>query len=157
MRGLFAMLAFVPCVCIAGDADEGKWWLVATAVSKHVNVNDALVEEEFNERNPGIGVEYHHSQDVILMAGEYRNSVYRTTWYAVAGYTPIRLGFVSIGAAAGLINGYPAYNDGKPAPAAVGLVRAEGDRIGANLILIPPIKAKFYTPLTIGLQLKYRF
>lgn len=157
MKRLFVMLALAPCFCLADDASDGKWWLVATLASKHVNVNDALVEEEFNERNPGIGVEYHHSRDVILMAGEYKNSVSRTSWYAVAGYTPIHIGFVSIGAAGGLISGYPAYNDGNPAPAAVGLVRAEGERIGANLILIPPIKAKFYTPLTIGLQAKYRF
>lgn len=157
MKRLFVMLALVPCLCTAGDADDGKWWVAATVASKHINTNKNLAQEEFNERNPGIGVEYHHSQDVILMAGEYRNSVYRTTWYAVAGYTPIRIGFVSIGAAAGLITGYPAYNDGKAAPAAVGLVRMEGERIGANVILIPPIKAKFYTPLTLGLQLKYRF
>lgn len=157
MKRIFALLALTPCLCVSAELDEGKWWVSATVASKHVNVNDALVEEEFNERNPGIGIEYHYRQDVILLAGEYKNSVSRTSWYAVAGYTPIRVGFVSIGAAGGFISGYPAYNDAKPAPAAVGLVRMEGERIGANLIFIPPIKAKFYTPLTVGLQVKYRF
>jgi hypothetical protein len=151
MKKLLAIMALIPCVCMAAEP-QGKWWVSATVASKHINTND-----KFNERNPGIGIEYHHSEDIVLVAGEYRNSVWRDSFYAMAAYTPLHIGFASIGVAGGIITGYPAYHNGNPAPAAFGLVRLEGERFGGNLIVIPPIQAKDYTPLTIGLQLKYRF
>jgi hypothetical protein len=76
--------------------------------------------------------------------------------YALYQYTPLSLGrFVRVGGMLGLVTGYPGYNDGNAAPAGGFVLKAEGRRLGANLVLLPRIPDS--TPWTLGLQVKVRF
>lgn len=148
-KALCLVLCALPTMAVASDL-----WGVASVTSYHVNP-----VKKFNQNNPGIGLEYHASQDVLYTAGIYRNSNYQDSIYATVGWTPLHLGPLSFGAAAGLINGYHNYNNGGIAPVAFGLVRLEGtgdlSRLGVNLSVLPPIPSK-HTPLTFGLQIKYK-
>lgn len=70
----------------------------------------AKKEYDFNENNWGGGLEY--TNDVIgVMAGYYRNSIWRPSWYVLARYTPVQLDItskdrVNVGIVAGALSGY---------------------------------------------------
>lgn len=142
------ILVAVALISSSACAFAGDIWAVANVRSYHVS------EQQFNQHNPGLGLEYHLDDSVVLMAGKYRNSVYRNSAYALAGWTPLHVSNIYAGLAAGAVNGYPALNSGKVAPVIVGLVRIEAEHVGANLIVIPKYKE---SPLTFGLQLKFKF
>ena len=55
----------------------------------------------------------------------------------------------------GLVGGDPGYNDGNAGVGGGFVLKAEGGRFGATLVLLPRIPDS--TPLTLGLQLKVRF
>lgn len=55
----------------------------------------------------------------------------------------------------GAVTGYPGYNDGGIAPAGGLIAKAEGDRVGVNVIYLPRIAD--ITPHTLALQFKLRF
>lgn len=140
-----AVLALLPACALAQN-----WWGSVNLTSLHGHTKKPM-----NQRNFGLGIEYHRSDELIFLAGAYHNSHRRTSVYALAGWTPLRWGHARFGFTGGLVNGYPNHNDGKVIPVATGLVRIEGERWGANIILIPP--ALKNTPLTLGFQVKYRF
>lgn len=137
----FALLA--PIAAQAGDV-----WLNINAVSHHFNT-----EHKFNQNNVGVGVEYQHG-DYLAMAGRYNNSMGYPSRYALAGWLPLQYGPVRLGALAGALDGYPAINGGKVGPAAALLAQIAGDRVGVNLMLLPPFKG---APLTAGLQFRIKF
>lgn len=132
------------------DCLAGETWLDLNLTSIHTKH-----EQHLNQENYGAGVEYHQSADVLYMAGAYRNSYDKNSVYALAGWTPIEFNKVKIGAVAGAITGYDACNNGGIAPIAAGLIRIEGNRIGVNIVLIPP--ASRHDPAAIGLQVKYKY
>ncbi|PQV53314.1 hypothetical protein [Paraburkholderia sp. BL21I4N1] len=78
----------------------------------------AKKENDFNENNWGGGLEY--TNDVVgVMAGYYRNSIWRPSWYLLARYTPVQLDItskdrVNVGIVAGGLSGYTktAYTQG---------------------------------------------
>jgi len=134
-------------------AGAAETWGSLTLTSYHVNPS-----QKFNQRNYGAGLEIHpDSTEYVGMFGAYRNSVERTSAYALAGWTPITFGIVKIGITGGLITGYPGLNNGHVAPAAGGLIRIEGKTVGANIMIIPPGIKEDKSPLTFGLQIKYKF
>lgn len=137
------------CFGMVMSAQAGELWSVATVMSKHLGT-----ETKFNEWNPGLGFEYHVNESVVIAAGRYKNSMDRKSSYLIGGWTPLHLGLVKAGVAVGAVNGYPMLNDGKMAPVAMGLVRVEGEKLGANVLVMPAFKG---SPLTVGLQLKWRF
>jgi hypothetical protein len=135
-----------------------QWWGNLNVGSQHFgDTSDYLASgESFREFNPGLGVEVQWQPAHALAAGYFLNSLDEDSFYAVYHFTPIPLGrFVRVGAFGGVVTGYPGYNDGGPAPAGGLIGKIEGERFGANLILLPPLKN--VTPSTLGLQLKYRF
>ena len=161
MKKLLFALMLVPYAAIADDVPdvapaglidvaelEREVWGAVNLTSYHFS------EQQFNQNNIGAGVEYHFDSDLLVLGGKYKNSVGGKSTYALAGWTPLHYGAFHAGLAVGAVNGYPALNNGKLAPVAVGLIRAEGERFGANLIVIPAAKG---SPLTIGLQLKMKF
>lgn len=110
---------------------------------------DAVREKNFNENNPGIGYE---SDDGIhrVMLGGYKNSERRNSLYALAGYTPFRLGDLQAGIVGGGVTGY--RRDITPV---LGLLMSKklGD-LGVNLVLSPNVpKQNVYG--FAGLQLRY--
>jgi hypothetical protein len=147
-RPHIAILAFATLISTAASAAD--IWGSVNLASIH-----AATDQHYNQRNWGAGIELHTSPSTLAMAGAYRNSVNRESAYALAGWTPLDLAGAKIGAVAGLVTGYPAINNGHIAPAIAGLIRIEGERIGLNLILIPPLPQK--SPLTLGLQAKFKF
>jgi hypothetical protein len=145
MKKVLAGLLLMPAL-----ASAGEMWGSATVSSIHLSSNHNL-----NEQNFGLGIEYHSSETTLYMLGAYRNSHRRTSAYALAGWTPVKLGWVKLGLLAGVANGYPKLNDGGITPVVAGLIPIEGERFGMNLILIPRALKK--SPYTIGIQLKYKF
>jgi hypothetical protein len=66
----FLLLAFVPVVSSAGEL-----WGVVTTTSYHFDRSANL-----NENNIGLGIEYSLSDNNRLIAGEFSNSYYRTSF-----------------------------------------------------------------------------
>lgn len=135
-----------------------QWWGVASIGSYHFESADEYLGpgQSFNESNLGAGLEVQWRKRHGVAAGVFRNSVDETSRYVLYQYTPLDLGrFVRVGGALGVVDGYPGYSDGDFAPGGGFLLKAEGERLGANLILLPRIPDS--TPWTLGLQVKVRF
>lgn len=155
---LACLLGFALAAPVAQAQEAAEWWGVASIGSHHFeDAGEYLGEgESFNESNPGLGVEVQWKQRHGFAAGYFRNSVDEDSLYALYQYTPLELGrFVRVGGMLGLVSGYPGYNDGNAAPGGGFVLKAEGARFGANLVLLPRIPDS--TPWTLGLQAKIRF
>lgn len=139
----------VPLILSAQLAAAGEWWGSINLASKHIGE-----EKPLNERNPGIGIEYAQSREITYMAGVYRNSHDRTSVYGFAAYTPVQLGAFSLGVAGGAASGYPSGHGTRILPVAAGLVRWRGERVGANLLIIPKSKN---AQVTFGAQVVFKF
>lgn len=134
-----------------------QWWGVASVGSHHFEDADEYLGpgESFNESNLGAGVEVQWQPRHGVAAGFFRNSVDEDSRYVLYQYTPLPLGrFVRVGGMLGVVDGYPGYNDGNFALGGGFVLKAEGQRVGANLVLLPRIPRS--TPWTLGLQVKLR-
>ncbi|MDR7305818.1 hypothetical protein [Rhodoferax saidenbachensis] len=133
----------------AGPPDAGALWVNLGGFSSHVNR-----DKDYNENNVGMGVEYRLQPDVALMAGAFNNSIRQTTTYAAVSWQPLSLGGWKLGAALGVMNGYPGIAHGGAFLAALPMASYEGTRFGMNLGLIPSINNKVDGAFVI--QLKFR-
>ena len=113
----------------------GELWLNVGGFSRHFNR-----QANHNENNLGLGLEYRTNEELSFMAGSYHNSVRKSTTYAAVNWQPLSMGSFKLGAAVGLMNGYPAMNRGGTFFAALPMVTYEGRRFGVNLGLIPSMK-----------------
>lgn len=113
----------------------GELWLNVGGFSRHFDR-----QAGHNENNIGLGLEYRTSDELSFMAGSYRNSVRKNTTYAAVNWQPLSMGSFKLGAAVGLMNGYPAMNRGGTFFAALPMATYEGRRFGVNLGLIPSMK-----------------
>jgi hypothetical protein len=120
-------------------------------------------QRNFDDFNPGVGVECGFSDVWEGAAGYFRNSLDRPSFYAGALYWPqvARWRALRLGAIGGIISGYNYGSIGlgatnRTGPILAPAAMAEFGRFGANLFLIPPIPAD-HLPFTLGLQLKLRF
>ncbi len=113
----------------------GELWLNVGGFSRHFDR-----QAGHNENNVGLGLEYRTSDEFSFMAGSYRNSVRKNTTYAAVNWQPLSMGSFKLGAAVGLMNGYPAMNRGGTFFAALPMATYEGRRFGVNLGLIPSMK-----------------
>jgi hypothetical protein len=110
-------------------------WLNVGGFSRHFDRNRG-----YNEHNLGLGIEYRTSPELSYMIGSYHNSVRKNTTYAAVNWQPWAVGPFKVGAAIGLMNGYPAVNRGGNFFAALPMASYEGKRFGVNLGLIPSMK-----------------
>jgi hypothetical protein len=117
---------------------------------------------DFDDFNPGAGLECGVAARWAAALGYYRNSLNRPSFYGGAIYTPgiVDWGAVKLGLLGGIISGYNygRYGFGtrhETGPVLAPAVITTLGRFGANFILIPPIPAD-NLPFTIGLQLKWR-
>lgn len=129
-------------------ASEG-WTLQLHGLSWHAAPRAGFdnSNRDWNERNEGLGVRNTFSDTWSVQFGAYRNSIDRTTIYAVANYTPVQVGGVRIGGFAGIGSGYrqqPVFLGG-------GLVELGP----VSVRIIPPVKG--VTPLTFGLEVGVPF
>lgn len=123
---------------LAGCAGQ---WLVVNAASYHKDR-----DKGYNERNAGVGVEQPIGADARLIAGTYRNSHRRQSWYAGVQWTPLQLGGLHLGGAAGAVTG---YEPGKPSPLLTPVIAYETRTWGVNLLP--------FDGAVVGLQFKLRF
>jgi hypothetical protein len=63
--------------------------------------------EERNPLNLGLGAEWRLTEETALIAGTYVNSVRKQSTYGGVSWQPLTLGVTQLGAAVGLIRGYP--------------------------------------------------
>jgi len=117
---------------------------------------------EFDEFNPGIGLECARTPHWAAAFGYYRNSLDRPSFYGGAIYTPgiVDWGAVKLGLMGGIISGYNygRYGIGtnhETGPVLAPTVITTLGRFAANFILIPPIPSD-HLPFTVGLQVKWR-
>jgi hypothetical protein len=149
------------CLLASGTAyaqQSPQWWGVGSVGSYHFEDADEYLGpgESFNESNLGAGIEVQWQPRHGVAAGFFHNSVDEDSRYLLYQYTPLSLGrFVRVGGMLGVVDGYPGYNNGDFAPGGGFLLKAEGQRVGANVILLPRIPDS--TPWTLGLQVKLRF
>jgi len=144
MKYFLSLLAFIPVIACA------EIWGSTTLGSYHTKR-----EQNLREQNLGFGLEYHERRDVMYMAGSYINSHDKRSVYAFTAWTPVDYGLVRLGVMAGFVNGYPKLNSGNITPALVGLARIEFEKLGVNLMLIPPRLKE--SPFTLGVQVKFGF
>lgn len=149
---ILAALVIALCWHDSRAADGSPWWVNVGGVSWHA-------EGGHNGVNPGLGIEYRASDEWALGAGLYRNSSRRTSRYAGAIWTPLRLATPAaplyLGAQAGVVDGYP-YRHGAPIPAAALVADLRGSRAALLLAYVPGVeRAKSCD--TVALQIRIRF
>lgn len=166
-RGAAHLAAFAAAAMLMGHAQRASartpcadgWWADVMLGSYHIHPY-----RQFDEFNPGAGIECSITPQWAAAAGYFRNSLDRPSFYGGALYTPqfAHWGWFRLGAMGGIISGYNygRFGLGGPnnrtgpvlAPAAI----TQFGRFGVNFILIPPIPQD-RLPFTVGFQAKYRF
>lgn len=136
--------AAIVAVCSAPQvkAEPLQYTLVIHGASHHGAAPDGY---KFNQVNPGAAIKLSLNSDWSVQAGGYRNSYYKSTAYAVAQYTPLRIGDVSLGAFAGLASGYShvsQLNVGKASVVAGLYAVAQLDKINVAMRVVPKTTPK---------------
>jgi hypothetical protein len=144
----------------AAEWCKGGVWVDAMLGSYHINPDP---DQHFEQFNPGLGVECWLGNEWALTAGGFRNSLRRPSWYGGGVWAPefAHWGFVRLAVMAGMISGYNYGNWGLGhnhtiGPVAAPIVMLDYKRVGANIILIPPIPSD-NLPFTLGFQVKVKF
>jgi hypothetical protein len=142
----------------AGELCPAGWWADVMVGSHHIHPY-----RNFEDFNPGVGLECSVTPKWAASVGYFRNSLDRPSFYAGAIYTPefAHWGWLRLGAMGGIISGYNYGRYGVGPGNSTGLVLAptaitQFGRFAVNFILIPPIRAD-NLPFTVGFQAKYRF
>jgi len=133
-------------------------WVDAMVGSYHIHP-----DKDFEQFNPGLGIECWPGDTWALTAGGFRNSLRRPSYYGGAVWAPefLHWGFVRLAAMGGIISGYNYGNWGLGrnhtiGPVAAPIVMVAYKRVGVNFIVIPPIPSDDL-PFTIGFQLRVKF
>lgn len=137
-------------------AEQGpQIWLTSGFLSHHFK-RDA----GYNEQNTGIGAELYFDDSNAIAAGIYRNSVRRTSHYLQYAWSPLSVGPFRLGAAIGLIDGYPKLRGGRVAlsimPIASYHFKAFDRDAGLNLVYIPTIAPRVDGALALQLKIRLR-
>jgi hypothetical protein len=114
------------------EKSKDEIWVNIGGFSSHFNR-----EKGYNENNVGFGIEYRTSPEWAYMAGSYYNSIRQTTTYAAVNWQPFTLGPWKVGAAIGVMDGYPAIERGGTFFAALPMATYESRSFGVNLGVIP--------------------
>ena len=165
IKKLKAAMAAAMLLGAAAHAQAANWcgaglWADAMVASYHINPDK---DKDFEQFNPGLGVECWPSDQCALTVGGFRNSLRRPSWYGGAVWAPefLHWGFVRLAAMGGIISGYNYGNWGlghnhSIGPVAAPVVMFAYKRVGMNVIVVPPIPSDDL-PFTLGFQLKVRF
>ena len=163
--GAAAALLLLPLLLLSGaqPAHAANWcssglWVDAMVGSYHIHP-----DKDFEQFNPGLGIECWPGDTWALTAGGFRNSLRRPSYYGGAVWAPefLHWGFVRLAAMGGIISGYNYGNwglghDHTIGPVVAPIVMVAYKRVGVNFIVIPPIPSDDL-PFTIGFQLRFRF
>ena len=143
-------LALLSSIPSHAQPDISRVWFNSGFYSAHFDAGKGL-----RNANPGVGVEYPLGDDLSVTAGRFVNSDSQHSNYLGAYYQPWRARGWRLGAVAGLFNGYPKAFNGGWFPAALPVASWEGQHLGLNVALVPPLKNRLYG--AVSFQLKFRF
>lgn len=142
----------------AAVACADDWWADVMLGSYHIHPY-----RHFDEFDPGAGAECWFNPHWAAMAGYFRNSLDRPSFYGGAVFVPqfadwrrVRLGLMG-----GIISGYNFGRFGlggennRTGPVLAPAAITRFGRFGVNFILIPPIPQD-KLPFTVGFQARYR-
>ena len=148
--GLFAAAA------LADEATEKvfpRLWLNPGIYSQHFDSSKGLRND-----NVGFGAELALAKEHSLMGGSYINSNRQRTRYGAYLWRPLHWEVsgldVGLGALVGAFDGYPSYRKGGWFIAPLPVLSIEGNRLGANISLIPTVANRFDGALSIQLKLR---
>jgi hypothetical protein len=152
LRGLPRLLAVAAFVCAAAasatTAAAAEYAVVVHGASHHFTERAV---GKWNESNLGLGMRAEFDKDLSAQAGFYHNSEYRTSAYALADYTPLHIGPVSMGGFAGVATGYA-----KPiVPVAGAVARMQLGRTALALRLAP--KSGIGGSAVASIELAFKF
>ena len=142
------------------NAQEKRFSLIEPEKRSQVWINPGFASYHFdqsknlNNGNWGAGAEYRFSTVASATIGRYYNSNREYSNYAGIYYQPIAIGPIKLGAVVGGFNGYPQTNNGGWFAAALPALTWEGDRVGANVFVIPTVADKVNGAISVQLKLK---
>lgn len=149
-----ATFAFAP----VHTARAGEWRVDANLASYHTQ---QWARDSLNQHNSGIGIEYQANRMWAFAAGEYTNSYWRSTAYALVEFTPLRIGqpnhwHLDAGVAGGVASGYTRAEIPCSPFVGAALIRITApDGIALNIMGVP--NAGRYRSGFIGFQLSFPF
>lgn len=140
-----SIAALMAVAMIAGAVPVSRPASAETALDLHGLSRHADRSRHWQETNLGIGVEHNG-----WVAGYFRNSYNRDTFYAGAEWLPVKLGAVSLGARAALVTGY------RETPVlAAAVAQYQPGRVGATLMFIPAISSKHTSVVSASLRILF--
>jgi hypothetical protein len=155
-----AMLLGAAAQAQAASLCSGGVWVDAMFASYHIDPDPGTNFEEFN---PGLGIECWPSDQWALTVGGFRNSLRRPSYYGGGVWAPefLHWGYVRLAAMGGIISGYNYGNWGlgdhhSVGPVVAPVIMMTYRRVGMNIIVVPPIPSD-HLPFTLGFQAKYGF
>lgn len=111
-------------------------------------------DQNLNNNNFGIGVEYRFNSIASVTLGNFKNSDNGHSSYVGIYYQPITMGPIKLGAVVGGFNGYQSTNNGGWFPAALPALTIEEGRLGANLFYIPSVSDRVHGAISLQIKLK---
>lgn len=143
-----ALVALTSAASAQAEA-PGSTHLVIHGLSHHFHARPN--GQAWNEVNTGVGLRRDLGSDLSGQIGAYRNSLDRTSTYALIDYTPLTIGPVSAGGFIGAATGYvPSVR-----PMAGAVIRVDAGRFTPAVRLIPKVPGN--KSASVALELAYRF
>ena len=127
MKKLIVTVALLSAVFAAQAGTE----IVVHGISHHTHAKTD--GGTWNQVNPGVAFRG-YSGDFSFQGGAYKNSLFLTSFYAVADYTPLSIGPVAVGAFGGVATG---YEGGNVMPVAGAVVRYQAESYSVTLRAAP--------------------
>lgn len=149
MKALLALALLLSASLARADFDTARLWVNAGFYSAHFDTDKGL-----RNANPGLGFEYKLDDTWSVTAGRFINSDNAHSRYAGAYYQPWTVSGLKLGVVAGAFNGYPKAFHGGWFPAVIPVATWEGERIGLNVALVPPLKDRLYGAVSFQLKLR---
>ena len=120
------LLSFLVLFAAALPA-KADLWVTTGFWSKHT-------KDGYQENNTGVGVKYQE-----WSGGVYKSSYDKDAWYVTYDWQPLKLGMLSAGVSFGAGNG---NSERDPQPIVAPTLSLVVSRVGADVILIPPLAGK---------------
>jgi len=149
MRTLLITSLLLSASLARADFDSSRRWINAGFYSAHFDTEKGL-----RNANPGLGFEYKLDDRWSATAGRFINSDNAHSSYVGAYYQPWTVSGIQLGVVGGAFNGYPKAFNGGWFPAVIPVATWEGERVGLNVALVPPLKDRLYG--AVSFQLKFR-
>ena len=149
MRCLPALVLLLAAGLARAEFELGRLWLNAGFYSAHFDT-----DKQLRNANPGLGLEYKLDGPWSATAGRFINSDNARSSYVGAYYQPWTFAGAKLGVVGGVFNGYPKAFHGGWFPAIIPVASWEGERLGLNVALVPPLQDRLYGAISFQLKLR---